>query len=291
MIHGWWMAFRPKTLTAALVPIVVGTALVGSTGAEIKWDLSLWALAAAIFIQIGTNLFNDAIDFKKGADSEDRVGPQRVTQSGVFTSRQVMWAGVLSFVFASLCGLPLVVHGGWPIVAIGLISLACGYLYTGGPFPLAYQGLGDVFVILFFGVLAVGGVFYLHTFNLSWDALIAGLQVGFLATVLIVINNLRDIHQDKFVNKKTLPVRFGKTFGRWEILLLMLMTFSCSLYWIYQNKLWASVIPLLTLPFALRLVRDIFRTEPSSEYNQFLAKAALVHLLFGGFLGLGLFLQ
>jgi 1,4-dihydroxy-2-naphthoate octaprenyltransferase len=233
---------------------------------------------------------NDAIDFKKGADTEKRIGPQRVTQAGIFTSRQVLIMAGVFFALAILCGIPLVWKGGWEILLVGLVSVLMGYAYTAGPFPLAYRGLGDLFVILFFGLIAVTGVYFLHTGHLSPGAWMAGLQVGLHCTVLIAINNLRDQAGDRLVGKRTLPVRFGKKFARWEIAILCLSPFLLSLYWMLNSRLGAFVLPFLTLPLALWLSKLVFETEPGPVYNKFLGKAAALHLLFGSLLSVGFFL-
>jgi 1,4-dihydroxy-2-naphthoate octaprenyltransferase len=288
-LKGWWLASRPKTLTAALVPVMVGTALVYAMDYEVQWSLSIWALLGALFIQLATNFINDAMDFRKGADTEERIGPQRVTQSGVMTEKRVMGLAYVCFLLAILCGVPLVMAGGWVLVAIGLVSLLCAYAYTGGPYPLAYKGLGDVFVILFFGLVAVGGVFFLHTETYSWEAFVAGLQVGLLATVLLAVNNLRDVNQDRRVDKRTLAVRFGSRFARWQIAFLLLLTFALESFWALKGYTWTGVLPWLTLPLAFGLVRGVFNTEPSPVFNKFLARAAMIHLVFGFALSVGFF--
>ncbi len=283
----WFLAFRPKTLTAALVPIIVGTALVHFLSLEIRWWIPGLALLAALFIQIGTNLVNDAVDFQKGADTEERIGPMRVTQKGIFTSQKVMIAATLCFLIAVLCGIPLVLEGGTPILLIGLLSVLLGYGYTAGPFPLAYLGLGDPFVILFFGLIAVGGLVYLMTGKWIFESLVLGLQIGFLATVLIAINNLRDLQGDQKVGKKTWPVRFGKNFARAEIAFLCFAPFVLNIYWFVRAGWIAGLLPFLAFPLAVRVALAVYRTEPSPVYNQFLAKGAALHLLFGVFLSLG----
>lgn len=290
VVKPWLMAFRPKTLTAAVVPVLVGTTLANRVGGQFSWWMSIWALLGALFIQIGTNLFNDALDFKKGADTAERVGPKRVTQSGLVAEKTVMAAGLASFGLAALCGIPLVIEGGWVIVVIGLLSLFFGYTYTGGPFPLAYRGLGDVFVILFFGWVAVGGVYFLHTGRVDVEVAVAGLQVGMLATVLIAINNLRDIEQDRRVNKRTLAVRFGPTFARAEIAALLIASFGLNAFWWVTGHWGAALLPLVAGPLAWSTLRGVQTTEPGPEYNEFLAKAGLIHLLFGFQLSLGLIL-
>jgi 1,4-dihydroxy-2-naphthoate octaprenyltransferase len=290
-IKYWFMAFRPKTLTACLVPILVSTALVKALHLPINGSVVILALLASFFIQIGTNLVNDAVDFKKGADTADRIGPKRVTQSGHFTYRQVMLGAGLCFLLAVACGVPLVIQGGVPILGIGLLSVLMGYAYTMGPVPLAYFGLGDLFVILFFGLIAVTGVFFLHTGMWSAPSFLLGLQIGFHATVLIAINNLRDADGDRQVNKKTLAVRLGKSFARYEIGFLCLAPFVLNTYWWNLGFKAAALIPLVALPLALLVIKNIFKTEPSAVYNKFLGQSALLHLVFGLLLSLGFFIE
>ncbi len=297
----WLLALRPKTLTAALVPVVVASALcysnwkttcgIDSANSSIlslnhpcvpfAWWISIFALLSSVFIQIGTNLVNDALDFKKGADTESRIGPKRVTQTGLLTDKQVLFGAMICFLLATLFGVPLVLTGGWPIALVGLISIACAYGYTGGPFPLAYRGLGDLFVIIFFGWVAVLGMQFLFMKSINIDGFIVGTQIGFLATVLIAINNLRDRDQDVHVNKKTLAVRFGKNFARTEIAVLAFAPFILGAYWIMTHRVLMGTVPFIAIPLAIKVVNGIFSNEPSSLYNQFLGKAAGLHLLFG----------
>lgn len=283
-ISQWVLAFRPKTLTAAVVPILVGTAIAEQPQV---WIAGL-ALLASLFIQIATNLVNDAKDFLKGADTEERVGPKRVTQAGVFSSRQVMLGAYFFFALAVLAGLPLVLHGGLPILVIGLFSLAAGYAYTGGPFPLAYRGLGDLFVFIFFGLIAVMGMHFLFDQKWSVNAAVAGAQIGLLCTVLIAINNLRDAPTDWKVGKRTLAVRFGKTFARGEIAFALLLPFVLQLHWWNQGFGLAAILPLLTFPLAVVIIAKVWRTEPGPVFNKFLGLSALQHILFGLLLTIGL---
>ncbi|NJL26164.1 MAG: 1,4-dihydroxy-2-naphthoate polyprenyltransferase [Calothrix sp. SM1_5_4] len=282
---------RPKTLAAAVVPVMVATALVHAEGREVSTWISLFAVLSATMIQIGTNFINDALDFIKGADRETRLGDARAAQSGWFSARAVLFMGFACFAVAIGFGLPLVWEGGWPIFWIGLVSLLMGYAYTGGPFPLAYVGLGDLFVIIFFGLVAVGGVYFLQTKTYSGGALVAGLQVGLLATVLIAINNLRDLDQDREVNKRTLAVRLGPKLGRLEVLLLILVAFTLNLYWLGEGAILAFVLPLFALPPAVKVVFSLLRSEASREYNRLLARAAFVHMLFGMLLSVGFMLR
>ncbi len=287
MIRVLWQTMRPKTLTAAIIPVLVATALVKAQGGEILPWVSVCALLSALMIQIGTNFINDAIDFDKGADTETRLGPERATQKGWLSRQQVMALGFASFAIALILGVPLVLEGGWPIVAVGLASLAMGYAYTGGPFPLAYVGLGDLFVVIFFGLVAVGGVFFLHTKAYPWPAVVAGLQIGLLATVLIAINNLRDLDQDRLVSKKTLAVRLGPRLGRLEVLGLVVAAYGLHFYWWSEGQTWAFWLPWLALPLAVKVVWTLLRTGASREYNRLLAQASFVHMLFGVLLSIG----
>lgn len=290
-IKSWALATRPKTLPAAIVPVMVATSLVYFEGHLNNLWLSLFALMGAVFIQIATNFFNDAIDFKKGADTSERIGPKRLTQSGDLSYKQIMFAAIACCFVALGFGIPLVLNSGWPLVVIGLVSLFMAYSYTGGPFPLAYLGLGDLFVILFFGLIAVGGVYFIHTGEISTTAIVAGLQIGFLSTVLIAINNLRDVEQDKKVNKNTLAVKFGKSFVRFEILFLYLLAICLGAFWYMQGAIWAAFAPALALPIIIALVFKVFNTPPSAVYNSFLARSALVLISFSLLLSLGFVLQ
>ena len=278
---------RPKTLAAAVVPILVATALVRADGHPVSALISIAALLSTIFIQIGTNFLNDAIDFKKGADTETRLGDARASQSGWFSPRSVFGMGLGCLGLAMLFGVPLVYLGGLPILIVGVVSLLMGYAYTGGPIPLAYVGLGDLFVILFFGLVAVGGVYFLQTQTYGWTPAVAGLQVGLLATVLIAINNLRDLDQDRLIHKKTLAVRLGPRLGRIEVLVLFAVAFSLNAYWLSNGRYWAGGLPFLALWPAWRVAKTLLHSQPSREYNRLLAKAAMVHMLFGVLLSAG----
>jgi 1,4-dihydroxy-2-naphthoate octaprenyltransferase len=242
-MRAWVLAARPKTLSAAIVPVLMGTALAAP---RISWPLFACTLLGAVLIQIATNFINDALDFKKGTDTAERLGPLRVTQAGLLHADAVMRGAAICLIGAALCGVPLILRAGWPLLLIGLISMLLAYAYTGGPFPLAYHGLGELFVILFFGVIAVGGTYYVQTLHLTQNALLAGFAAGSLATVLIVINNLRDIESDRRGNKKTLAARFGESFARFEMLFFALAPFVAVFF--------ITWLPLLALPLALLVI-------------------------------------
>src|SRR3954452_2397759 len=201
-MHPWLLAARPKTLAAAVTPVLVGTAL-ACIDSKVAWPQFVFALLGAVFIQIGTNYVNDALDFKKGADTHARLGPLRVTQAGLLDGDAVLRGAYVCFGLAALCGIPLILRGGWPIAIVGVASILMAYAYTGGPYPLAYHGLGELFVMLFFGVIAVGGTYFVLTLQYSIEAAACGVAIGSLAVVILAINNLRDIHGDRASNKKT----------------------------------------------------------------------------------------
>lgn len=285
-----WLASRPKTLTASLVPVLVGT--IFSFKYFQTWSplVFILSLLGAIFIQIGTNFFNDAIDFVKGADKETRLGEARATQSGWMSHKAVFAMGTMFFVLAMLCGLPLVYIGGWPIVLIGLASLLMGYLYTGGPFPLAYVGLGDLFVLIFFGWVAVGGTVFLHSGQFDLSTFVLGTQVGLLGTVLIAVNNIRDQKEDQLVGKKTFAVRLGR-FSKYEVPALYLFFILVNFYWLGEGW-WLVFFLNISLIFPMiRLSHRVLTTPPGRVYNQFLARSSLIHILFGLVFSLGIWIQ
>jgi len=206
------MAARPKTLPAAVAPVLLGTASALEAGAFHPLAF-VCALRGAVLIQVGTNFANDVADFERGADTEARKGPQRVTQAGLVTPRQVKAATVVAFGLAFLAGVYLIVRGGWPILALGLVSIASGLAYTFGRYALAYTGLADLFVLVFFGPVAVGGTYYVQALALPPAVLVAGLGPGLLATAILLANNVRDVDEDRAASKRTLVVRFGRGFG------------------------------------------------------------------------------
>ena len=288
-MNPWILAARPRTLGAAIVPVAAGCALAFSAGG---FDpvASVLALACAILIQIATNYFNDAIDHVKGADTASRLGPVRATSAGLLSPRSMMIGGAVCLVIATLLAIPLVLHGGWPILALGIVSLVLAYAYTGGPFPLAYLGLGEIFVVLFFGIFAVAGTFFLNTLEFSWGAVLAGLQIGLHSSVLLAVNNLRDLETDRAANKRTLAARFGLSFARRENAALVVAPFILGILWLPLGYLWAFLLPVMTLPLAWWLARACLEARPARETNQLLAQAAALHASFGLLLALAFLL-
>lgn len=279
MANPWLLAARPKTLAAAVVPVLVGTALAHNAGTPTQDLAFACALAGAVWIQIGTNLVNDAIDFRKGTDTAERLGPLRVTQAGLLTADRVLRGAYVCFFLAACCGVPLIIRGGWPIVIIGIASILAAYAYTGGPFPLAYHGLGELFVMVFFGFVAVGGSYYLQRLRFDPTALLAGFACGSLAVVLLAINNLRDLRNDRASNKKTMAARLGERFARTEITLMALAPFLSILVIAWQRD-WHYLGVLIALPLAIVLIRRVDRST-GAALNPCLAIAGMLEWAFG----------
>lgn len=286
-VRAWIMAARPKTLTAAAIPVVVGTGVALGHGVA-RMGPALAALVGALLIQIGTNFTNDYYDFKKGADTHERIGPTRVTQSGLISPQTVLMAAVLCFGLAIAVGGYLVWIGGWPIVVIGLLSVLSGYAYTGGPFPLGYNGLGDLFVFVFFGLVAVGGTYYVQALGLSPAVWPPAVAVGAIGTAILVTNNLRDIPTDAKVGKRTLAVRLGATAARAEYVLLLLVAFACPVVTVLtrQGSAW-TLLALLAAPVAVPPLRRVL-TQGGAALNPALGGTARLQMVFGVLYAIGL---
>ena len=274
----WFLACRPKTLSVSLSPVLVGTAVAWHDTQALLWLPLLAAALGAAFIQIGTNLFNDVGDFLRGTDTPGRLGPKRATAEGWLTPGMIKAGAWFSFALAFLCGIYLVWHGGWPIVAIGLASLAAGWAYTGGPKPIAYGPLGEVFVFIFFGLVAVGGSYYLQTLNITPLALLAASLVGIHAAAVITVNNYRDHDGDQANGKNTLAVCLGRPATRHIYAGEMLAPYA--LLPLLAELGWPAALPLLSLPLALKLIGRFRREAPGPVFNNILAATAGLQLLF-----------
>ncbi len=286
-MNRWVIASRPKTLTAAIAPVLIGSALAYYEGA-FNIIIFFVILIAACLIQIGTNLTNDLFDYIKGVDNNDRLGPKRAMQAGLILESEMKRAIFIVFSLSICFGFYLVLLGGWPIVGIGLLSILFAILYTGGPYPLAYNGLGDIFVLLFFGLIAVSGTYYLYTNNISTHSLILGLAIGSLSTAILVVNNLRDINNDKECGKNTLAVYFGKKFTQFEYLVLIIAAYVIPIYSSINLGNKASIyIVYFTLPIAIRLIIDIFYKR-NSMLNETLESTAKLLLLYSLLLSFGI---
>lgn len=270
-------AARPRTLPAAIAPVLLGVAVAISEGG-FHLVAALCAIGGALAIKVGTDYANDYFDFKNGADTEARVGPRRATQAGLVAPSTMRNAFIIAFAVAVLFGTYLVWRGGWPVVVIGVLSVLSGVLYTGGPRPLGYLGLGDVFVLVFFGPVAVAGTVYVQTLQLSWPAVVVGLSPGLLSTAILVVNNLRDRHTDIGANKKTLAVRFGPRFVRVEYLLCVIVGLALPIVVGLQQHHTAALLVLLAIPKAISTTRAVWTTD-GPALNPLLGKTAQLLLL------------
>jgi len=283
----WIEAARPKTLWASVAPVLIGTAMAYADG---KWDLlvAVITLLSAMMIQIGTNFSNDYYDYKKGADTVERIGPIRATGAGLVKPAAMRLAYILAFSLSVISGFYLIWLGGWPILVIGFFSILFGVLYTGGPFPLGYKGLGDVFVLIFFGPIAVGGTYYLQTLDMNLSVILAGLSPGLISTALLSVNNLRDIHTEKKAGKKTLAVRFGPLFVRTEYLISILLACAMPIILIVINPNHPySLTTILVILFALPTIKNVLFDEISSELNNALTNTGKILLVYSLVFSLG----
>ncbi len=276
----WILASRPKTLWAAVGPVLVGTAMAYADGRACGLA-ALLALFAAVFIQIGTNLSNDYFDFVLGADTGERLGPMRVTQTGLVSPGEMKRAIFAAFGLAALAGIYLIYRGGWPILIIGIFSILFGILYTAGPYPLGYNGLGDIFVFLFFGLVAVGGTYYVQTLSINSTVLLAAVGPGLLSTALLCVNNLRDLESDRKAGKKTLPVRFGRLFGQMEYAGSLFLAALVPIRLVIQTHSHGFALTAsASVAFAIGDIRIVFREKPGRIYNRVLAHTGILIFLY-----------
>jgi len=276
----WLMAARIRTLPAAVAPVLVGTSVAIERGV-LRPGTFIAALLGSIFIQIGTNLANDYSDARRGADAEDRVGPVRVTAGGLVPPRQVLIATYVTFGLAVVCGLYLVVFAGIELLIVGVASIAAGVLYTGGPKPYGYEGLGELFVFLFFGVVAVTGSTFAQLQSWPWQAFVLSIPVGLLAAAILVVNNVRDLDSDKRAGKRTLAVRLGRERGRTIYALMVYGAYvAAPLPWLLGALSPWLALPWLTLPLAIKLVRTVREHADGPTLNAMLAQTGVLQLAF-----------
>ncbi|MBX5468464.1 MAG: 1,4-dihydroxy-2-naphthoate polyprenyltransferase [Thermoleophilaceae bacterium] len=287
----WLVAARPRTLPAAIAPVLVGSSLALSEGTFRPLAFAC-ALVGSVFIQIGTNLSNDYSDARRGADTEDRLGPVRVTAGGLMPPRQVLIGTYVAFGIAVAAGAYLIAIAGWQLLAVGLASILAGVLYTGGPRPYGYEGLGEVFVFLFFGVVAVVGSYYVQTEELAWEAFSLSVPVGLVATAILVVNNLRDIETDRRAGKRTLAVRLGRARTRRIYAAMLALAYaSPPLIWLGGGLDGWALLPWLTLPLAVRLVRVVGTRTDGPSLNRALADTGKLLALFSLLLSGGILLS
>ena len=276
----WVWAARPKTLWAAVAPVLMGSALALEAGA-FHWPSAFVALLSAVLIQIGTNYSNDYYDFLKGADTVDRKGPMRVTQAGLVSPRATRTAATLVFSLAFLSGLYLVWRGGWPILLVGMLSILFGILYTAGRYSLAYLGLGDLFVLIFFGPVAVGGTYYVQSLEIDGMIILLGLSPGLLSTAILLINNIRDIDQDRLAGKRTLVVRLGRNCGiSLYVISISIAALIPAAVFLYTSEHAWILATLLILPLAVSIVKTLIREREAEYLNPLLGATSRLLLIF-----------
>lgn len=293
--QAWWLAIRPRTLPAAIGPVLVGVGLAIGDGVFSLWP-ALAALAGALLLQIASNLANDYYDFVKGYDQPDRKGPTRVALSGLISLRELRLGLILVLLVTAAIGLYLISVGGWPILAVGVAAIIASVAYSGGPFPLSANGLGDLFVFVFFGLAAVVGTYYVQALAVTPLVWLASLPPGLLITAILVVNNLRDIETDARVGKRTLAVRLGARGARGEYTLLLAGAYAVPLALLLTAPVRGAfspadllvVLPWLTLPEAMRLRRIVYTATDGPTMNQALAGTARLSLWFGMLFAVGL---
>jgi 1,4-dihydroxy-2-naphthoate octaprenyltransferase len=287
-VHIWIMAARVRTLPASVAPVLVGTSLALGAG-HFNALAFLAALFGAMLIQVGTNLSNDYSDARRGADTEDRLGPVRVTAGGLVPPKQVLVAIYVTFSLAVLCGAYLIAIAGWGLLAVGAASILAGVLYTGGPRPYGYEGLGEVFVFLFFGLVAVVGSWYVQVQSLPWEPFVVAVPVGLLASDILVVNNLRDIETDRRAGKRTLAVRIGASRTRMLYAAVLAAAFLLApLPWLLGSMTAWLLLPWLVLPLAIRTLRTVRTRSDGPSLNEALARTAALQLLFCVLLSAGI---
>jgi len=288
----WLMAARLRTLPAAIAPVLVGTALAYTLEDVFRPGAFVAAMLGSILIQVGTNLSNDYSDARRGADAEDRVGPVRVTAGGLVPPKQVLMATYITFGLAALCGVYLVAVAGIELLFVGIASIAAGVLYTGGPRPYGYEGLGEIFVFLFFGIVAVAGSTFAQTKSWPAEAFVLAVPVGLLAAAILVVNNVRDMDSDRRAGKRTLAVRLGRNGGRALYGAMIYGSYLVApLPWLLGPLSAWLMLCWLTLPLAVKLVRTVRRHADGPTLNEALAQTGMLQLAFCLLLSVGILLS
>lgn len=289
-LHTWFLAIRPRTLPAAASGVIMGSALAWHDE-SFRWDAFIVCLLVALLLQIGSNLANDVFDFERGTDTAERLGPTRVTQAGLLTPTQVKYGMAVVFGLAALLGLYLAWIGGWIIIVLGMAAILSAIAYTGGPFPLGYYGLGDIFVFLFFGIAAVAGTYYLHTGFVSSAAWWMTIPPGLIVTAILVVNNLRDLENDRKAGKHTLAVKFGEQGTKLEYVVCIVIAYLILIPAVRFDVIpWTSLLAWLSIPLASRATRVVL-SQKGPILNAALAGTGQTALTFSLLFWIGLFLS
>ncbi len=288
-LQAWMLAIRPKTLPAGAVPVVLGSALAAADGSFLLFP-AVVALICALGIQVATNFINEIYDFRKGADTAERLGPTRTVAAGIISEKTMIRVSALLIGTVFFLGLYLVYTAGWPIFIVGLFSLLFAWAYTGGPYPIAYSGLGDIFVFVFFGLVAVGGTYYVQAHALSLPVLFAAVAPGVFSVNILLVNNIRDIATDRTVGKMTLPARIGAQWARRLYSTLTVVAFVVPVLLSMHGYSQWGMLSLLSAPLAFRLIRQLNASE-GRELNNVLAGTGKLMTLHGLLFAAGLLVQ
>lgn len=287
--QAWMMAVRVRTLLIPSIQVLSSTGLAFAVSGSINWIIAATAWLVAVLITIGTNLINDVIDFENGGDPLNRFGQLKVIRAGLLSKRAVFIAGMAAFGLA--CALPIVLQMGPLICGLVILAVLCGYAYTGGPFPISYLGLSELFILMFYGGVCIVTPFYVQTGVLGVAPFLLALQMGLLAILPNALNNFRDIFEDAAINKRTLAVRFGKVFARYEIMALTSLPFVLNCGWLLLGWPMAFLMPYLLVPLAVIFVKGVLNTEPGPIFNRYFGLSVMVHFLFGLALTAGLLMS
>jgi len=290
-IKAWMSAIRVRTLPIPTIQVLTGAALGHAFVGNHSWMALIWTWLIAVLITIGANLINDVIDFEKGGDKPDRAGQEKMITAGMISKKAMHIVGISAFVLAVLCSFYLSAYASWLIIPIVFISAVAGYCYTGGPYPIGYLGLSEVFIVLFYGFVCVGTAYYVQTGHMSIAALLCGLQMGLLACLPNALNNFRDMHDDAKVKKMTLAVRHGVHFARGELTLLTIVPFVLNLLWMHWEMPEATFLPFLIVPLAYVFVRGVRVARSESRLNSYFPMSVAIHFGFGILLLVGFLLR
>ncbi len=286
----WILAARPKTLPASLMPVIVGCTLAYFYH-SFKWIPALICMVFALLAQIISNYLNDYFDFQKGADRSDRLGPERAVAKGWIKPKEMLRMAVIFGILALVIGLLLIHFAGWKLIFVGIAVVIGAYAYSSGPYPLAYHGLGDVYVVVFYGIIPVGFTFYVQALDWNMAVTLCGLVLGLVSTNILVSNNYRDREQDKISGKNTTIVLFGEAFGRWFYLCNGLVAVALCFFFIYLDMKWAAILPGLYLLPHITTWRKMCRIRQGKELNRILALSARNTVIFGLLLSVGILLS
>lgn len=289
-IHAWVLASRPKTLTGALVPVLIGSSLAFMHG-QFKFTPALICGIFACLMQVVANFINDYFDFIKGTDREDRLGPERACAQGWITPKAMKVGIIITTIIACLVGSSLIYYGGWQLIIVGLLCVVFAFAYTTGPYPLSYHGYGDILVLIFFGFVPVAGTYYVQTLTINWEVLIASLICGLVIDTLLIVNNYRDYEQDKVSGKKTVIVRYGKKFGEQLYLYVGIVATLLALSYASAGHYFAAILPLLYLVKHISVYKEMEQIGQGKELNTILGKTSVNILIMGLQLSLGFILS